>query len=81
MSYLSERQCQLCVDRGVVSTERRPLGPQMNNARHQLKAIQVGVCVCVCVCVCVYVFARLYLFAADMEISRPESWYLLRYET
>ena len=40
MSYLSERQCQLCVDRGVASTERRPLGLQMHNARHKQKPTQ-----------------------------------------
>ena len=44
MSYLSERQCQLCVDRGVASTERRPLGLQMHNERHQQNAYK---CVCV----------------------------------
>ena len=44
MSYLSERQCQLCVDRGVASTERRPLGLQMHITSHQLKPTQVGVC-------------------------------------
>ena len=51
MSYLSERQCQFCVDTAVASTERRPLGLQihnalglqMRNARHQQKTIQFGV--------------------------------------
>jgi hypothetical protein len=50
MSYLSERQCQLCVDRGVASTQRRPLGLQMHIASHQHKPRQVCVCVCVCEC-------------------------------
>ena len=41
MSYLSERQCQFCVDRAVASTERRPLGLLMYNARHRQKPIEV----------------------------------------
>jgi hypothetical protein len=77
MSYLSERQCQFCVDRGVASTQRT--WPQMHNAlalpahnaRHQPKFIDVGVRARSC----------LYLYAAGMEISRYESWNLLRHET
>jgi len=56
MAYLSERQCQLCVDRGVASTEGRPLGRQMHKARHQPNAIEV--CVFVCAHVCIYVLPR-----------------------
>ena len=44
MSYLYERQCQCCVNRGVASTDRRTLGLQMHNAQHQLNPMQVGVC-------------------------------------
>jgi hypothetical protein len=50
MSYLSERQCHLCVDRGVASTERRPLGLQIYSARYQQKHIQVGVCASLFIC-------------------------------
>ena len=45
MSYLSERQCQFCVDRAVAWTERRPLGLQLHNARHKQKPTQACVCV------------------------------------
>ena len=46
MSYLSERQCQFCVDRAVASTERRPLGLLMHNARHRQKPIRKCVWMC-----------------------------------
>jgi len=69
MSYLSERQCQLCVDRGVVSTGRRPLGLQMHNARYQPKGTQVCVCVCVCLHLSIYMLQSWSYHVTNLGIS------------
>jgi hypothetical protein len=105
MSYLSERQCQFCVDRAVASTESRLPGLPMHNALGlHLPTHLASRCTAhlafrctthlafrctahlafrckthgtpwspyklVCVRPC------LYLYAAQMEFSRHESWNL-----